>query len=66
MVDISKNKKKSVDYNKLIVVEQHFHSNYHDLTDEKFTMIIRIEKENVLNNITVLSEAHEDEWINRL
>ena len=57
---------KSTQYDKLLLVEKHFKEQHHIFTrDARFTIIERIEKEDV-DNMTKLLETHEDNWIKRL
>ena len=57
---------KSIAPDKLLPVEQHFRSTNHDFAAHaKFTIIEKIEK-NTLDNVTLILETHEDNWILRL
>ena len=57
---------KSTDYDKLLPVQQHFRLANHDFSrDAKFTIMEKI-KENVSDEITVVLESREDNWILRL
>jgi len=57
---------KSIAPDKLLPVEQHFRSTNHDFAvHAKFTIIEQIEK-NTLDNVTLILETHEDNWILRL
>ena len=57
---------KSTRYDKLLPVEKHFREQHHVFArDARFTIIERIEKEDV-DDMTDLLETHEDNWIKRL
>ena len=57
---------KSTDFDKLLLVEQHFRQSHHTfLIHAKFTIIEKIERA-PLENITSILESHEDRWIKRL